>query len=258
MRRKLEKLWLFSAVLTASLSCSALALESVDTIEGDHYEGVKVLKVEDDGVTLKHSKGIAKVPFYELDEETRRALGHTGEVLPPIRHKERPQSALIPDLTSEDGESLNLDSAEASIEESTELQESRTPVNVRIADQQSQTPRTQTKIVKQVIVQQQPSRPRVKVSAIRASYGSLARAHVCGSSCADARHLGCRVITTKYTPYGNFSYCGYPKPYYGYHGIVAPWVGHITPLPPHNRCRFERVDWRRWNGRRLIQPYSLF
>ncbi|MDA0812151.1 MAG: hypothetical protein O3C21_07180 [Verrucomicrobia bacterium] len=226
--------WIFTSLAAIALGASATAevtIGTIQTIEGENYANAKILNVESDGVIVKHSKGIAKIPFYELDDATRRAVGHTGEVVPPIRHSAPPETGLLPDIAGHGVESsdLDLDAAPAITKENDKV----VPVASGKPEVRSAAVRTTKRIMRKAVP--------VGVSAVGVSSKfntSTARvqkeSH--GTQCC-----GCGAyptITTRYTPYGNFSYVGEPTHWYGYYN------------PPCNRCHFERTAQRRWQGRR--------
>lgn len=242
--------WIFSSLAAFAMAASATAevtIDSLQTIEGESYTNAKILKVESDGVIVKHSKGIAKIPFYELDDATRSAVGHTGEVVPPIRHSSPPATGLLPDIDGHAVESsdLNLDlddGASAVAGENDEVaaaaagkQEVRHAHGARPAS-----PPVAVRTTKRIVRKAIP----VGVSAVGVSSkfsASSVRAQQKGhrTQCGSCGGWGAYpTITTRYTPYGNFSYVGEPTHWYGYYN------------PPCNRCHFERTAQRRWQGRR--------
>jgi hypothetical protein len=112
MRHNTAIPWIFTSFAAIALAASATAevtISTIQTIDGESYTNAKVLKVESDGVIVKHSKGIAKIPFYELDDATRSAVGYAGEVEPPIRHSAPPETGLLPDIDGHAVESSDLD-----------------------------------------------------------------------------------------------------------------------------------------------------
>ncbi|MEZ5327921.1 MAG: hypothetical protein R3F19_22985 [Verrucomicrobiales bacterium] len=244
MRHNTAIPWIFTSLAAIALAASTTAAEetigTIQTIEGESYSAVKILKVETDGVIVKHSRGIAKIPFYELDDATRAAVGHTGEVAPPVRHSAPPESGLLPDIDGHTVESsdLNLDAdpAEAQTEENAEP---AAPVDrqVRTAQERRVSQPVAVRSTKRIVRKSIP----VGVSAVgvssKFSASTVRKQKVNrGTPCG-----GCGTyptITTRYTPYGNFSYVGEPTHWYGYHN------------PPCNRCHFERTAQRRWQGRR--------
>jgi hypothetical protein len=237
MRHTFAIRWMISPLAAFAVTTSALAVDTVETIEGDRYENIKILKMESDGVIVKHSEGIAKIPFYELDEETLTALGHTGEATPPIRHSSPPDPGLLGEIDGVDVaiDDLDLDAEPESeeAEEPTTAQMVAVPAKVKTVTSTTVKPR-----VRKV-------RPQVKVGASAIGVSAWLKSPKIASQYVRHNHgngaCGCGdypTITTRYTPYGNFSYVGRPAHWYGYYN------------PPCNRCRFEKVDYRRWQGRR--------
>jgi hypothetical protein len=212
----------------ASVPMTAQA-DTITTISGDTYEVKKLLKTEDDGITVKHANGISKIPFYELSSETQERFGHTGEVRPKVRHRITPDSALLPEL---DEIELDLEAPEGPAAE-------EVPYQVEVDDEYAaQTkgedvgtakaaPRLET-VVRKFI--------EVKVSAIG-----------CASKAAGENR---GPVTTQYTPYGNYSYYGMP-------GNTHNYI-YFNPPPPCNRCYFERRERRRWQGSNRGPKVSRF
>lgn len=257
MRHTFAIHWLLSPLSAIALLTSALAVDTVETIEGERYEDIKILKMESDGVIVKHSKGIAKIPFYELDEATLTALGHSGEVTPPIRHSTPPESGLLPDIEGAEvaADDLDLDADLAESADSTEPavagKKSSSKVTVRSKSTNAPVKATAVAPASKSNKRVYKIRKRVEagVGAVGVSSWHNGRkvaqqvhththehSHHRGASCGGCGNFP--TITTRYTPYGNVSYYGRPSHWYGYYN------------PPCNRCRFEKVDYRRWQGRR--------
>lgn len=240
MRHNDANLWVLTVLASCVLVTGVVAVESIETIDGERYEQVRVLKVEADGVIIKHAGGIAKVPFYELDEAVRSEFGHTGEVLPPIRHKEAPQAGLLPAISGS-----GVDSADDALDLSSVSERGAEPgsVSVPVVREEGLVSQggarrgesaSEVAILQRAVAREAKPMHKVGVSAIGvASPDRNARA---GVECCRQRGRG--FVTTKYTPYGNFTYYGTPPHWYAYTN------------PPCNRCQFERVDFRRWQGRR--------
>ena len=52
------------------------ARPNITTTRGITYERCKIRRVEPDGISVMHSKGIAKIPLYELPEEYQEKYGY--------------------------------------------------------------------------------------------------------------------------------------------------------------------------------------
>ena len=243
MRHTNATSWILTPLVAIALAGGAAALDTVQTIEGETYEQCKVLKVEEEGVIVKHTRGIAKIPFYELDDTTRKQLGHTGEVKAPIRYSNPPEGGLIPDIEGDEVQPHDLD---------LDLDRSEQKDNGRTASHESASaakkPASKKKVVRRAVVQAKPAvahrvKPRraVGVSGVGV-YSPKRRAAAAAAGRHKHKHGGyhhkgcghCDLITTRYTPYGNFSYRGGPPHWYLFYN------------PPCNRRQFERVDYRRW------------
>ena len=240
MRIILAKSVALSALVgLAFLLCSTAQADSITTLSGKTYEVTKVLKEEEDGITVKHKKGIAKIPFFELDAATREQYGHTGDVTPSIRHRPAPDASLLPGLDENHGLDeieLDLDAAAAAAEN--EIEESVTVTEDTGTPAKTRTSTTRTMKQNEVVVRKLIE---VKVHAI----GCAAKARGGYSSGPN---------TTNYTPYGNYSYRGLPGGYpdAGFGHVLHDRHLYFIPPPPCNRRNFERRDLRRWqgNGRR--------
>jgi hypothetical protein len=65
-------------LITMLAMVSTLA-EDITTLEGKTYSGVTVMRVEPDGLSIKHSTGIGKLYFSELPQELRDKYGYNPE-----------------------------------------------------------------------------------------------------------------------------------------------------------------------------------
>lgn len=70
------KHWQISLAILATLSASLALADDFKTINGKEYKNATVSRVEPDGLVLKFSRGIVKVPFTELSEELRRKYNY--------------------------------------------------------------------------------------------------------------------------------------------------------------------------------------
>ena len=245
MRIKSAKTLGVAAVVGAALFTHATTrAETITTLSGETYDVTKLLNKEDDGITVKHTKGIAKIPFYELDEATRTRYGHTGKLGSPIRHQPAPDTALLPELP-ESPESDDKDGA-AGVTDDIELNldpamgENTGEEDVSVTDSgagaETRTPKaatTRAKASRQVVVR--------KVIEVKAS--ALGSAKKAGDP-----NYG--PVTTDYTPYGNYSYAGLPGGYpdAGFGHVLSDRHLYFIPPPPCNRRLFEWRDLRRWQG----------
>lgn len=65
------KHWQISLAIIAALSASLALADDFKTINGKEYKNATVTHVEADGITVKFSGGIAKIPFGELPQELK-------------------------------------------------------------------------------------------------------------------------------------------------------------------------------------------
>ena len=72
-----------AAMRTISLTFFALATlvsiaraKDITTVSGRSYQQCQVIKVTPDGVTFRHSHGIAKVLFSDMTENAQKAVGY--------------------------------------------------------------------------------------------------------------------------------------------------------------------------------------
>jgi hypothetical protein len=66
-------------ILVFSLASVALA-DDFKTITGKEYKKVTVSRIEPDGIVIRFSGGIVKIPFTELCQELQRKYGYNPEV----------------------------------------------------------------------------------------------------------------------------------------------------------------------------------
>jgi len=66
-------------VILAALSASLGLAEDFKTINGKEYKDATVSRVEADGITIKFSGGIVKVPFTELPKEVQQRFNYNPE-----------------------------------------------------------------------------------------------------------------------------------------------------------------------------------
>lgn len=69
----------FGVVSLVALSESS-GLERLRTVEGQEFHGISILGADSHGLSFRHEKGIAKLPFSSLPEDLRRRYEPTGEV----------------------------------------------------------------------------------------------------------------------------------------------------------------------------------
>jgi len=68
------------AILTALSASLALALaDDFKTVNGNEYKNATVTGVEPDGITVKFSGGIVKIPFTELPKEVQERFHYNQE-----------------------------------------------------------------------------------------------------------------------------------------------------------------------------------
>jgi hypothetical protein len=58
------------------MSASIVLADDFKTIEGKEYKNAKVSRVEPDGITIKFSGGIVKIPFPELPPDVQKKYGY--------------------------------------------------------------------------------------------------------------------------------------------------------------------------------------
>jgi hypothetical protein len=217
-------------------------------------------------VIVKHSKGIAKIPFYELDDATRSAVGYAGEVEPPIRHSAPPETGLLPDIDGHAVESSDLDlEADPAVTEDEEKDAAAMQSEVRGSPERPVSQPVAVRTAKRIVRQPNP----VGVGAVGASskHGAITVSTRAVGACAvGASHqpahsshdggyrgesdvlfargavgrylLGLPIrdqLTTKHHPYGNYTFEGSSGHWYGYYGKNVC-----------NRRLFDKRDYRRW------------
>ena len=68
-----------TALAILALSASLTLADDFKTINGKEYKNATVTRVEPDGITVKFSGGLVKIPFAELPEELRGKYHYTPE-----------------------------------------------------------------------------------------------------------------------------------------------------------------------------------
>jgi hypothetical protein len=75
-RIRCVKPWQITLVILAALSVSLALAEDFKTTKGQEYKDANVSRVEPDGIVIKFSGGIVKIPFTELPPEIQRKYGY--------------------------------------------------------------------------------------------------------------------------------------------------------------------------------------
>jgi hypothetical protein len=73
------KYWKTAVAILATVSASLALADDFKTINGKEYKNATLSRVEPDGLVIKFSGGIVKVPFTELSEELRRKYNYDPE-----------------------------------------------------------------------------------------------------------------------------------------------------------------------------------
>jgi hypothetical protein len=77
--RTLIHLALAATICTAASADPASSASSITTLSGKSYQNCRVLKTEPDGITFRHSRGIAKVLYSQMSEGVRDDLGYDAK-----------------------------------------------------------------------------------------------------------------------------------------------------------------------------------
>src|SRR5436190_5382351 len=83
-----------SFILIACLASVALA-DDFKTIIGKEYKGVTVSRVEPDGIVIKFSGGIVKIPFTELSPEIQTKYGYNSQAAVAYSAEQNEQQAAL-------------------------------------------------------------------------------------------------------------------------------------------------------------------
>lgn len=79
------KTLLFSCLLVASVTLPGVAsvqhLTQIQTLQGRTYRDCSIKQVQPDGVSFTHSKGAAKILFFDLDDSLKKKLGFSEKKL---------------------------------------------------------------------------------------------------------------------------------------------------------------------------------
>jgi hypothetical protein len=70
------KYWKTVLAISAALSASLALADDLKTSKGQEYKHAKVSRVEPDGVVIKFSGGIVKIPFTDLSPEIQKKYGY--------------------------------------------------------------------------------------------------------------------------------------------------------------------------------------
>src|SRR5438132_11031241 len=71
--------WRTALVMFATLSASIALADDFKTLNGKEYKNATVTRVEPDGIAIKFSGGIVKIPFTELPKEVQESLNYDPE-----------------------------------------------------------------------------------------------------------------------------------------------------------------------------------
>ena len=66
------KYWQTALTILAALSASLALADDFKTISGKEYKNATITRVEPDGITVKFSGGVVKIPFTELPKEVQQ------------------------------------------------------------------------------------------------------------------------------------------------------------------------------------------
>jgi hypothetical protein len=66
--------------------------ENIRTIDGKEYKNITVSRAEPDGIVIKVSYGIIKIPFEELSTELQRKYNYNPDLAQKYRESHRPQT----------------------------------------------------------------------------------------------------------------------------------------------------------------------
>jgi hypothetical protein len=70
------KYWKTALAILAALSASLALADDFKTINGKEYKNVKVSRIEPDGIVIKFSGGIVKLPFTELPSDIQKKYSY--------------------------------------------------------------------------------------------------------------------------------------------------------------------------------------
>ena len=73
------KYWQITLAILAVLSASIALADDFKTINGKEYKNVTVSRVEPDGIVIKFSGGIVKIPFTELSKELQEKYNYNAK-----------------------------------------------------------------------------------------------------------------------------------------------------------------------------------
>ena len=79
-------------LVTFSLSCVLFAGD-LTTVGGKTYYGVRITRVEPDGISIIHRDGVAKIPFSDLSEEARDGYGYDSQKAAAYAKQRQEQAA---------------------------------------------------------------------------------------------------------------------------------------------------------------------
>ena len=73
------KYWKAGLAIVAALSASLALAEDFKTVNGKEYKNATVSRVEPDGIVIRFSGGIVKIPFTELPKEVQERFHYNPE-----------------------------------------------------------------------------------------------------------------------------------------------------------------------------------
>lgn len=79
---------------------TVLFAADLTTLGGEKYQDITVVRVEPDGIAIRHTDGVAKIPFTDLPEEIRRQYGsnptQSAQFTPPEKAAALQRGAVTP------------------------------------------------------------------------------------------------------------------------------------------------------------------
>jgi hypothetical protein len=81
--------------ILAALSASLALADDFKTTDGKEYKNAKISRVEPDGIVIRFSGGVVKVPFAELSEELQRKYSYDPQAAAAYSAEQREQQAAL-------------------------------------------------------------------------------------------------------------------------------------------------------------------
>ena len=93
--RRLQMMYKITLAILAWLSASLAVADDIKTNNGKEYKNVSVSRVDPDGIMIRFSGGIVKIPFTELSADVQKKYGYNSSAAAAYSEQEFERQAAI-------------------------------------------------------------------------------------------------------------------------------------------------------------------